>query len=55
MSDCFVTRKERNRIMGLLGGMDLCDEDSVWNVGLELESFSILLRSRILENSSGGD
>lgn len=53
MSDCFVSKKERNRIIGLLGNMDLCDEDSVWDVALDLESFSILLRSRVLEENGG--
>ena len=50
--DCFISKKERNKIMGLLGNMDLCDEDSVWDVGVALESFSILLRTRVLEKCS---
>lgn len=51
MSKCFIDEMERDSIINLINGMDLCDEDSVWDVGIALESFSILLRSRVLEKS----
>lgn len=49
--DCefpFISKRERNKILGLLGNMDVCDEDSVWDVAIELEYFSVMLRSNVL-------
>ena len=51
MSNCFISESEKDKIVNLINSMDLCDEDSVWDVAIALESFSILLRSRVLEKS----
>ena len=49
----FITKKERNKLVGIVGNMDLCDEDSVWDVGVELGLWSVRLRSEVLSRLDG--
>ena len=47
-----LSRKDKNKLIALIGSLDVCDEDSVFDIGVELEHWSIKLRSLVLSRSS---
>ena len=44
----FLSKRDRKRLLSLVHGTDWRDEDSVWDCGVELCRFSVLLRSEVL-------
>ena len=48
-SNPIVSKKERKELFSLLNNINWCDEDSVFDLGVELGRFSVFLRSRVLE------
>lgn len=54
-SDCgnsFLSNRDKKKLIKLVSGLDICDEDSVFDTGVELEHWSIKLRSSVLSRSS---
>ena len=47
----FLVKKDRKRLLSLVHSTDWCDEDAVWDCGVELCRFSVLLRSEVLRRS----
>lgn len=45
----FISKKERKKLYHLVQDVDWGDEDSVFNLGVELGKYSVFLRSKILE------
>lgn len=48
-----ISKKEMHKLRGLVEGVNVFDEDSVWNLGVELGNWSVKLRSLVL--SDGND
>ena len=48
----FFNEDEKNELMNLIINTDYDDEDKVWDLALELEHISIVLRRKILESSN---
>ena len=46
-----VTKKERKKLLALIGNTDWSDEDSVWNLGVELGNWSVKIRGEILRRN----
>lgn len=46
----FFNEEEKNKLMNSIINTDYDDEDDVWNLALELEHISIVLRRTILKN-----
>lgn len=44
-----VSKKDKKRLYSLVDSVDWSDEDSVFNLGVELGRYSVFLRSRVLE------
>ena len=47
----FFDENEKNELMNLIINTDYGDEDKVWDLALELEHMSIVLRRKVLEKS----
>lgn len=47
----FFDENEKNELMNLIINTDYDDEDKVWDLALELEHMSIVLRRKVLEKS----
>ena len=47
----FFDENEKNELMNLIINTDYDDEDSTWDLALELEHMSIVLRRNVLENN----
>ena len=45
----FFEENEKNELMNLIINTDYDDEEKVWDLALELEHMSILLRRKVLE------
>ena len=45
----FFNENDKNEVMNLIINTDYSDEDSVWDLALKLEHYSILLRRNVLE------
>ena len=46
----FFNEHDKNKLMNLIINTNYDDEDNVWDLALELEHISIVLRRTILEN-----
>lgn len=44
----FLSKRDRKRLLSLVHSTDWRDEDSVWDCGVELCRFSVLLRAEVL-------
>lgn len=47
----FLTKKERKKLLNTINNVNWSDEDSVWDVGIALNSWSIKIRSEVLRRS----
>ena len=47
----FFDENEKNELMNLIINTDYDEEQSVWDLALELEHMSIVLRRKVLEQS----
>lgn len=52
MSDEFFNNDEKNKLLNSIINTDYCDEDEVWDLSLELEHYSVILRRKILEKDN---
>jgi len=50
-----LSKREVSKFERLCSGVDWCDEDSVFEFGVELGRWSVRLRSLVLERSLEGD
>ena len=50
MNDKFFSEDEKNELMNYIINTDYSDEDKTWDLALELEHISIILRGRVLEH-----
>ncbi len=51
----FLPKRERKRLLSLVHGTDWSDEDSVWECGVELGRFSVMLRAEVLRRGEFDD
>ena len=49
MNEKFFSEDEKNELVNIILNTDYDNEDSVWDLALELEHISIVLRGNILE------
>ena len=51
-SNCnsLISKKEKKELYTLIGNVDWCDEDSIFDLGIELGRYSVFLRSKVLES-----
>ena len=55
-SDCLLlSKREISKFERLCSGVDWCDEDSVFEFGVELGKWSVRLRALVLERGLEGD
>lgn len=47
----FLSKRDRKMLLKLVHSTDFCDESAVWDCGVELCRFSVLLRSEVLKRS----
>jgi hypothetical protein len=47
----FLSKRDKRRLLGLVNGTDWSDEDSVWECGVELCRFSVMLRAEVLRRA----
>ena len=47
----FFSEEEKNKLMNFIINTDYDNEDDVWDLALNLEHISIVLRSNVLEKS----
>lgn len=48
----FFSEEEKNKLMNFIINTDYDNEDDVWDLALNLEHISIILRRNILENDN---
>ena len=48
----FLDKKSRKELFKDLDSVDWCDEDSVWDIAVELGRLSVQLRSEVLNRSN---
>jgi len=51
----FLSKKDKRRLLGLVHNTDWSDEDSVWECGVELGKFSVMLRAEVLRRAELGE
>ena len=51
-SNVFLDKKSRRELFKDLDSVDWCDEDSVWDIAVELGRLSVQLRSEVLNRSN---
>ena len=51
----FLSKKDKRRLFGLVHNTDWSDEDSVWECGVELGKFSVMLRGEVLRRAEFGE
>ena len=49
----FLDKHSRKELFKRLDSVDWCDEDSVWDIAVELGRLSVSLRSEVLARSEG--
>ena len=54
-SKLFLSKKDKRRLLGLVHNTDWSDEDSVWECGVELGKFSVMLRGEVLRRAEFGE
>lgn len=47
----FLSKKDKRRLLGLVHNTDWSDEDSVFNLGVELGKYSVMLRAEVLRRA----
>lgn len=47
----FLSKKDKRRLFGLVHSTDWGDEDSVWECGVELCRFGVMLRAEVLRRA----
>lgn len=52
MSDVFFSNDEKNKLLNAIINTDYGDENEVWDLSLELEHYSIVLRRKVLEQDN---
>ena len=48
----FFSEEEKNKLMNFIINTDYDNEDDVWDLALNLEHISIVLRSNVLEKNN---
>ena len=48
----FFDNDEKKKLLNAIINTDYCDENEVWDLSLELEHFSIVLRRKVLEQDN---
>lgn len=51
----FLSKKDKRRLLGLVHNTDWSDEDSVFNLGVELGRYSVMLRAEVLRRAEWGE
>lgn len=47
----YMSKKDKNRLIGMIGNTKLDDEDQIYDLAVELCKWSVRLRSEILRRS----
>lgn len=51
----FLSKKDKRRLLGLVHNTDWSDEDSVWECGVQLGKYSVMLRAEVLRRAELGE
>ena len=50
--ELFLSKKDRKKLLSVIYSTDWYDEDSVWDCGVELCRFSVMLRAEVLRRAN---
>ena len=51
----YLTKKEKKQLINLVQNVNIKDEDSVWDLGIELSRWSIRLQAKVLTKCSDNE